>query len=156
MEDQNKAIEVCIRVTRAALRNGCGYVLRVAIIANGGDKLGEPVVEGDHGFMTQCCDSEGNHFVRLAGCGISLWPEKISSLSVDDGHKIQVPNVVSRWGCVLMEELFDQNLGHRITKTALEARNTRIRPKHLAQRNKYKPYIHCHYSTDDRRIAGTG
>ncbi|EEH17015.2 hypothetical protein PABG_07102 [Paracoccidioides brasiliensis Pb03] len=34
-----------------------------------------------------------------------------------------------------MEELFDQNLGHRITKTALEARNTRIRPKHLVQRN---------------------
>ncbi|KGQ00648.1 hypothetical protein PAAG_12695 [Paracoccidioides lutzii Pb01] len=28
---------------------------------------------------------------------ISLWPEKIYSLSVDNGPKIQVPNVVTRW-----------------------------------------------------------
>ncbi|EEH03283.1 predicted protein [Histoplasma capsulatum G186AR] len=31
-----------------------------AIIANGGAKLSDPVPEGDHGFITQCRDSEGN------------------------------------------------------------------------------------------------
>ncbi|PGG99235.1 hypothetical protein AJ79_08627 [Helicocarpus griseus UAMH5409] len=33
-----------------------------AIIKNGGKVLEGPVPEGDHGFITQCEDSEGNHF----------------------------------------------------------------------------------------------
>ncbi|PGH29782.1 hypothetical protein GX50_07453 [[Emmonsia] crescens] len=33
-----------------------------AIVANGGAKLGERVPEGEHGFITQCSDSEGNGF----------------------------------------------------------------------------------------------
>ncbi|ODH45859.1 hypothetical protein GX48_08058 [Paracoccidioides brasiliensis] len=70
---------------------------------------------------------------------ISLWPEKIYSLSVDNGPKIQVPNVVTRWDCVLMEELFDPRLDHPITKTALEARSNRIIPERLAQRNNKSP-----------------
>ncbi|KAK2809039.1 hypothetical protein FQN50_004092 [Emmonsiellopsis sp. PD_5] len=32
-----------------------------AIVKNGGVKLGEPEPEGDHGFITQFADSEGNH-----------------------------------------------------------------------------------------------
>ncbi|PGH03184.1 hypothetical protein GX51_04219 [Blastomyces parvus] len=68
---------------------------------------------------------------------IRLWPEKLYFLSVD-GPKVQVPNVVS-WDCVLMEEHFDPEIGYPITKTALEARNTRILPKDLAQRENASP-----------------
>ncbi|KGQ00649.1 hypothetical protein PAAG_12696 [Paracoccidioides lutzii Pb01] len=38
-----------------------------------------------------------------------------------------------------MEELFDPKLGYPITKTALEARNTRILPERLGQRNNTSP-----------------
>ncbi|KLJ11238.1 hypothetical protein EMPG_13477 [Blastomyces silverae] len=68
---------------------------------------------------------------------INLWPEKLYFLSVD-GPKVQVPNVVS-WDCVLMEEHFDPEIGYPLTKTALEARNTRILPRNLAQRENSSP-----------------
>ncbi|OJD19562.1 hypothetical protein AJ78_00419 [Emergomyces pasteurianus Ep9510] len=69
---------------------------------------------------------------------ISLWPENLYFLSVD-GPKVQVPNVVVSWDCVLMEEHFDPEIGYPLTKTALEARNTRILPRHLAQRENKSP-----------------
>ncbi|OAX81154.1 hypothetical protein ACJ72_04504 [Emergomyces africanus] len=69
---------------------------------------------------------------------ISLWPEKLYFLAVD-GPKVQVPNVVVSWDCVLMEEHFDPGIGYPITKTALEARKTRILPRQLAQHENTSP-----------------
>ncbi|PGH06084.1 hypothetical protein AJ79_06618 [Helicocarpus griseus UAMH5409] len=68
---------------------------------------------------------------------ISLWPEKIYFLSVDD-PKIQVPDVT----CLdraLIEEHFDPKLGYPLTKSDLEARKTRILPKQLARRENTSP-----------------
>ncbi|EEQ89584.1 hypothetical protein RJZ56_000232 [Blastomyces dermatitidis] len=87
-------------------------------------------------------DSHVNQVLRLhrstrEPIHIRLWPEKLYFLSVD-GPKVQVPNVVS-WDCVLMEEYFDPEIGYPLTKTALEARNTRILPRNLAQRENSSP-----------------
>ncbi|KKZ67431.1 hypothetical protein EMCG_06882 [[Emmonsia] crescens] len=96
----------------------------------------------EHDLSARSNDSHVNQVPRLRRSTrepihISLWPEKLYFLSVD-GPKVQVPNVVS-WDCVLMEEHFDPKIGYPLTKTALEARNTRILPRHLAQRENTSP-----------------